>query len=387
MRPRFSRSPEEAAELRFPRDYESGRAQFLEAAKIAKAPVRRYENPNKGPLGEDLSTDVALQGAAGAPSLLVTISATHGVEGFCGSAVQADWLCESVAAPLPDGVAVLHIHAINPHGFAWLRRVTEENVDLNRNFVDFARPLPENPEYDALADAFVPPSSAPELVAAGEARIKAFREKFGERALHRARSGGQYRHPRGIFFGGARPSWARRTLERIVDEFDLGGRARIAVVDLHTGLGPYGYGEAICDHDPGSPNIETARRWYGEAVTVPLLGNSASVPKHGTAGIDFWQRRFGARAVYVALEFGTFSPEHGRGPMREDHVLHGAGPVVWHAPETQRIKTALRRHFFPDTRPWREMVVFRSRQVLAQAVDGLAADRGSPVDGGGLRPR
>ncbi len=372
MRLHLTPPPEDAADRRYPRDYTSGRQQFLELAQLAGLTVKSYRNPNQGPLGEPLFTDVALQGAADAPALLVTLSATHGVEGFCGSACQSDWLAISALATLPKDVAILHVHAINPHGFAWLRRVTEENVDLNRNFFDFRKPLPENPEYDALADAFVPATLAPELVAAGEARIKAFREQHGDRALQRARSGGQYKHPRGIFYGGDRPTWARETLERIVADFGLAAKTAIAAVDLHTGLGPYGHGELICDHDPGSPNIATALAWYGEGVTVPLLGTSASVPKHGTAGTDFWQRHFGSRAVYVALEFGTFSPEQGRAPMREDHVLHARGAVDWVAPETQRIKRALTRHFFPDTRPWREMVLFRSRQVLTQALQGLA---------------
>jgi hypothetical protein len=108
-------------------------------------------------------------------------------------------------------------------------------------------------------------------------------------------------------------------------------------------------------------------------VTVPLLGTSSSVPKHGTVGMGFWQAWLGARVVYTALEYGTFSPDQGRGPMREDHVLHARGAVDWSAPETQRIKRALRRHFFPETQPWRELVLFRSRQVLGQALAGLAA--------------
>jgi len=188
---------------------------------------------------------------------------------------------------------MLHLHAINPHGFAWLRRVTEEGVDLNRNFYDFTRPLPDNPGYDTLADALVPASLTPEVVASAEARVEAFRNQHGELALQRARSGGQYNHPTGMFYGGTGPTWARETLERIAADFELPSRARVAVVDYHTGLGPYGYGELICDHDPETPNISTAREWYGECVTVPLLGTSASVPKHGTAGVGFWQRHLG----------------------------------------------------------------------------------------------
>ena len=48
------------------------------------------------------------------------------------------------AVPARPEQAVLLVHAINPHGFAWSRRVTQENVDLNRNFlVDFTAPAGE----------------------------------------------------------------------------------------------------------------------------------------------------------------------------------------------------------------------------------------------------
>jgi Protein of unknown function (DUF2817) len=373
MSPRFGRSPEAAAAAVFPPDFTGARERFLALSARAELPVKTYENPRKGPSGERLATDVAFQGDPGAPKLLVTISGTHGVEGFCGSGCQADWLTETARAELPPDIAVLHVHAINPYGFAWLRRVTEEGVDLNRNFYDFTRPLPENPDYDTLADALVPTALTPEIVAEAEARIAAFLDQRGYEALQRARSGGQYKHPTGMFYGGTKPTWARETLERILVDYGLAARARLAVIDYHTGLGPYGYGELICDHDPGTPSVATAREWYGEGVTVPLLGTSSSVPKHGTVGMGFWQAWLGARVVYTALEYGTFSPDQGRGPMREDHVLHARGAVEWSAPETQRIKRALRRHFFPDTQPWRELVLFRSRQVLGQALAGLAS--------------
>src|SRR5581483_8406337 len=141
--------------------------------------------------------------------------------------------------------------------FAWLRRVNEGGVDPNRNFHDFTSPLPENPDYDTLADALVPASLAPEIVAEAEARIARFRSERGYEALQLARSGGQYNHPTGMFYGGTRPTWSRQTLERIVADYRLAERARVAVLDYHTGLGPYGYGELICDQDPGTPSVAT----------------------------------------------------------------------------------------------------------------------------------
>ena len=87
---------------------------------------------------------------------LLVISGTHGVEGFAGSMCQTAWLSEGAA--LPDDLAVVLVHAINPYGFAWIRRVNEDNVDLNRNCIDFSASLPENVGYDQLAEALVPPT-------------------------------------------------------------------------------------------------------------------------------------------------------------------------------------------------------------------------------------
>jgi Protein of unknown function (DUF2817) len=75
-----------------------------------------------GPTGEELATDTAWVGPASAKKVLVTTSATHGVEGYFGSATQVEWLRRATGDTLPQDVAALHIHAINPYGFAWMRR-------------------------------------------------------------------------------------------------------------------------------------------------------------------------------------------------------------------------------------------------------------------------
>jgi hypothetical protein len=67
--------------------------------------------------------------------MLVLISGTHGVEGFAGSACQLAAVRLGLFGELPSDLAVLMIHSINPYGFAFCRRVTESNVDLNRNCV------------------------------------------------------------------------------------------------------------------------------------------------------------------------------------------------------------------------------------------------------------
>lgn len=357
----------------FAADYAAARDGFRRAAQAAGARLDSAVHPLAGPAGEVLATDLAWLGPADAAAVLVTQSALHGVEGFAGSAAQADFLGFLAASQLPPGVAVLHVHAINPWGYAWLRRTNEDGVDLNRHFIDFDAPLPANPGYDELADALLPADGDAATLARADARLAAFRAAHGERAFDLAVTGGQYRHPQGLFYGGTRTGWSRRLVEDLPARYALASRACVAFVDLHTGLGPYGYGELICDHEPGSRGVALARRWYGPSVTEPLLGTSTSVPKHGLSDF-FWHRLLGERTCFVTLEFGTFPLPAMFPVLRDDHRLHAAGPLDWHDPAVQQVKRALRDHFYPAEPGWQQAVLFRSRQVLLQALAGLAAE-------------
>ena len=355
----------------FAADYGAARAAFLAAAAAAGAAIATYGHPLSGPGGEELATDTAWLGPHDARRMLVLQSGMHGAEGFCGSAAQIDFLTHTPA--LPKDTAVLIIHAINPHGFAWLRRVTEDGVDLNRNFVDFSMPLPANPGYDQLHAAILPADMEPATLKAADARLAAYEREHGRTALEVALSGGQYAHPQGLFYGGTAPTWSRTTTEAIVTDFALAGRDLVAAIDFHTGLGPFGYGEPICDHAPGSLGVARARSWYGESLTEPALGTSSSVAKHGLSDYG-WQHLVGENLAFVALEFGTYDVDSMIRVLRADHWLHAQGDVDWHHEETSAIKAAVRRHFYPDTEDWKQAVLFRSRQVIAQALDGMTRD-------------
>ena len=246
----------------FSATYAEARAKFREAVQEAGGALEAFANPNRGPDNGDLSTDVAWFGPKSAEKVLVMVSGTHGVEGFCGSGAQVDWLRRGEQTTLPAGTAALLVHAINPFGFAWLRRVTEENVDLNRNWVDFAEPLPQNPGYDELATTAVPEIWNAESQAASNRVLRAYAAEHGPMALQQALSGGQYRHPNGVFYGGDGPSWARRTQEAIYADY-LGNAGRIAIIDYHTGLGPWGYAEPIMSDRAGSAGHDRGLAWFG----------------------------------------------------------------------------------------------------------------------------
>jgi hypothetical protein len=361
----------EAVKKHFSSNYFEAREKFrgyLGEATVGELSV--YPSPARGPRGEELSTDVAWFGDRRAPKVGVMISATHGVEGYCGSAAQLDWLAERGYERLKSDEAILLIHALNPYGFAWDRRVTQEGCDLNRNFVDFTAPLPHNEGYDLLADCLVPRELSGPRFDAAEATIEKFRATHGELAFRKARTSGQYRHPTGMFFGGFGPTVARQTLERIVSDYDIETRRSVFIVDYHTGLGPYGYGELQCEQASGLSGYERAREIFGLSVTSPDLGTSSAVVLSGTQD-DYWQRLLGARHVYVCLEFGTYPSESGRPAMRADHWLYAYGQKEIEENLGFEIRRRVKQHFYPDRLDWKEMVLWRSRQVHRQMLEGL----------------
>ena len=63
--------------------------------------------------------------------------------------------------------------------------------------------------------------------------------------------------------------------------------------------------------------------------------------------------------------------EQSRKNLRADHWLHNQGAVVWGSPKTQAIKQAIKRHYYPGTDDWKEMVLFRTRQIFRQTLEGL----------------
>src|SRR5262245_33222694 len=110
---------------RFPRDYLAARERFRRAAARVECDLEAHAIPAKGPQGEELTIDVAVAASGNSGRALVVSSGIHGVEGFLGSAIQCALLEEWIGDRPP--VRCILLHALNPFGFAWRRRVNEAN--------------------------------------------------------------------------------------------------------------------------------------------------------------------------------------------------------------------------------------------------------------------
>jgi hypothetical protein len=358
----------------FSKTYKQARQKFLEAAADAGLLVEAKPHPLPGREGEPLAMDVARDGHPNASKLLILSSACHGVEGYCGSGVQVAALRDAQwrARAAESGVAVLYIHGLNPYGFSHIRRTTHENVDLNRNFHDFSRPLPVNGEYRKLHPLLVPEQWPPseENTQANLAYVA----QFGEKAYQAAISGGQYEFPDGLFYGGRAPSWSNLALREVLRTH--GRRAgRIAWIDIHTGLGPSGVGERIYAGRDDPASIGRARHWWAGEGRTPVTsiydGSSTSAFLTGMMFTSIYDECPQAEYTGMALEYGTVPVMATLQALRAEQWLNrhpDAPPAL-----AEAIRRQVMEAFYTDSDAWREQVVTQAREALLQAVNGLSS--------------
>ena len=160
------------------------------------------------------------------------------------------------------------LHALNPYGFSHLRRVNEDNADLNRNFVDFRAPLPVNAAYAEIHSLLLP------AIVAAAARQRDAARRLGRRARRQARirrrsAAASTDIADGMFYGGAGPPGATATLRAVLREH-AASRSALGWIDFHTGLGPRGHGEKIYAGGNDRRRHRPHQGWWGDDVTVVL---------------------------------------------------------------------------------------------------------------------
>jgi hypothetical protein len=300
-------------------------------------------------------------------------SGTHGVEGHAGWGLQRLLVEGGRLDALPAGVAAVLVHAVNPYGMAWSRRVDHENIDVNRNFIDFSAPLPSNLGYGEI-DGFMNPRGAtfdPEDLA-WQTEALAWMGRVGTETGFRTITGGQYEVPDGIQYGGSNLAWSRRTVEHIWREQVAGARS-VFHIDIHTGLGPCGGLTVFQTADEDEPAAEVAKQWFPvwredrtrdhEPLQQGVLG-----PGFDAVVAPEPRERL---SVPIVIEFGTQPDVTVITSMRADNWLHNHGDPRSALGETIRATT--RDAFFVEDEGWRTQVADQGMAVIDAALDTAGA--------------
>ncbi len=350
----------------FAGDYFQARTMFLEAAHTSGALVTSVRHPTaKGPQGRDLFMDCAVLGSIDTPHALVVISGTHGPEGYCGSGVQVGLLREGLARHWAKTMRVVFIHAHNAYGFAWDTRFNEDNIDLNRNYLEtFDEPLPHNANYGTLSQWAAPATRDAETVQGAERGLLGFASDHGFPALQAALSGGQYEYPKGVYYGGKAPSWSNLTLHTFLKSA-CAGTTKVVSLDMHTGLGPFGHGEIITEAAPGSEHYQNQASIWGDEICSTKDGTSVSADLSGTMDHALVRAFSPAWSACVAVEFGTIDPMSVFRSTQASSWLH-----CYSDPEGAQaaaIQADIRAAFYPETDEWKRLVWTRSLDVIGKA--------------------
>ncbi len=357
--------------MAFALTYEECRARVRCAAQAAGARCESHAIEALGPEGQALTVDVARIGRDPAARVLVVLSGTHGIEGFAGSAIQEAWL-EDLAAvrSLADRAALVLVHAVNPYGMAWWRRQNESNVDLNRNWVDFSRPLPRNDGYAELH-----PWLCPDAI--DEASERAFREtaerlirERGYAFVKQAVTVGQYDFPGGLYYGGARREASTSILADVFRRHVAGAEEALCI-DLHTGHGPFGTCTLLSNAAPGSEEQAFTRRCFdGSRIEYPAGDPAATTPdKRGQLARGVAELLPGTAYHSVTFELGTVDDLTMILAERSEHWLHRRGDRA--SAEGRAIAWTHRTCSIPDSREWEALALAHGRRVLGDAMTGL----------------
>lgn len=350
-------------------DYHSARRRFRDNATSAGAILHSYPVDAGSPA--DLTMDVALLGPSEAPALVVS-SGIHGVEGFFGSAVQLALLDQLREPQHRQELRYVLIHALNPFGFAALRRVNEENVDLNRNFVAADEQYAGSPAGYALLDRFLNPASPPGRWDLFHLQACWHLLRRGRDAVKQAVAGGQYDFPRGLFFGGRAPCQSTRIVQQNCATW-LAEAQTVMHLDLHTGLGPFGGYKLLLIDAPDSDDFSWYQQTFG-AETVESIRVAGGTAYRATGLLGHWlQSHFPARRYrFATAEFGTYGVLPVLKAMRAENRAHHYAPPK--SPLRSAARTDLLECFCPTAPGWRRQVVKAGLLIAGQAMAGLAGE-------------
>ena len=350
----------------FTTSYLTARQQFLTASTPDAAFIKSWQHPLRGLAGERLYLDLAWLGDPAATKVLILLSGTHGVEGFCGSMIQTASIREGWQRQADRQVAIAMIHGLNPYGMSHLRRVDEAGVDLNRNFIDFQQPLPKNSLYEALADEIVPRQWTEAVQVQTLDRIMEYLHHNPPAIADLAK--GQYHYWYAPFFGGEVPSWSNRIFNRIIDRYLLDKQA-VGILDYHTGLGKYATGQLMYLPN-GDRNRQLASEIWGDKLVV--TGSDKSVAPYSPQGtlIGLLQHRLAnSTCIAAAYEFGTISEAEVFHALRADHWLHAYGDL--NGKQAKSIKQQMLDAFYCDRSDWQELICDLALSAQEELLTGL----------------
>lgn len=375
--PTYSQTTDRSAY--FKETYDLCRKQFLEEVQLIKeryeqVQVREIQVP--GARDQELFVDICyIPPKNKSTKLLILTSGTHGVEGYVGHAVQELFIHEFLNPELIGDLGVLIIHGLNPYGFKHYRRVTENNVDLNRNSdIDPDLFKTVNSGYAELVD-FLNPT---EPVNTGSMHnrffaVAAIRKilKASLPVLRQAVLQGQYQFPDGLYYGGQslEPQIAEIAplIKKVAEPYE-----KVLAIDLHTG-----YGERGKLHFFPNPPEDSLKKKQTEELFEGYSIDWGDNADFYTITGDFsgYIGKLIPHKDYIPMtfEYGTMDSQKTMGSIRSIHnmILENQGVHYGYRKEKdqRKVEKNLLEMYYPSDSKWRLGILDQTAKVFQDILE------------------
>jgi len=362
----------------FQDSYEECRKSFiLSASKI----TGKYENVLISKLkveskkDQDLTIDYCYIPAQNKfKRLLILSSAVHGIEGYVGSAVQQMFMEELLEKTDLSDLGVLLIHGMNPYGFKYKRRVSENNVDLNRNCSKDNKLYKSiNTGYSDLNTMLNPKepvslTSIKNIFFQLDAIQKILQYSMG--TLRQAVLQGQYQYPDGLYFGGNELEPSIKVVAPVIKQIAQNYEV-VFNIDLHTGYGARGTLHLF-------PNPVKDEKLKKDLETI-FSGNNIDWGDSDdfytvTGDFSSYIGKIIEEQYYLpmAFEFGTLDSQTTMGSIKSLHNMIVENQGFHHKYKTEKDKTKITENvvemYYPSSKNWRSKAIEDARIILSKSL-------------------
>ena len=176
-------------------------------------------------------------------NLIVITTGVHGIEGYIGSVMLDVFFEETYPTLNHDTTGVLVVANINPYGMKYMRRYNENNVDLNRNFIEdwSSFDLSSNKDYPKVV-SFLQPTGKMGNAFWHEVEFYLSLAKeaitTGAGTISDALLTGQYEYSDGVYYGGNGDEKSTTYLKGVFQDCLTSDYENIVHIDIHSGYGP-----------------------------------------------------------------------------------------------------------------------------------------------------
>jgi hypothetical protein len=312
-------------------------------------------------------------------NIIILSSGVHGVEAYAGHAAQELFAHHFLNLELTKNTGVLLLHAVNPYGFKYTRRVTENNVDLNRNSPstdDLFETINEG--YPQVYDLINPHKEVnPSSIENRFFFVKAVNEirKSSMPVLRQAVLQGQYLYPEGLYFGGYKPEPQIDSLGsiilRIVEPYQ-----RVMAVDIHTGYGQRGKLHFFPNPLEGEAKQKLESLYKGYSID---WGDSDDFYTVTGEFVGFVGKLLQDKEFYpMVIEYGTLNSQTTMGSLQSIHlmIMENQGYHYGYASQEDsvRVKTSHLEMYAPSSPSWRNYVMEQTQNVFETVIPRFVSE-------------